>query len=137
MVDKNIQARAGQNVGNQPGGMTFVAKSYNRTVEVKPNTRVVLWEGIEGGLRVPGSLLSDADAGVLFNQDTVNGYNFTLYFVDDQGNSLPLDTGSIDPGTSTSVPANEGLELGGLNQEGVFALCAGERIEIQAVAAIE
>lgn len=52
MTDQNLERRAGLNVGNQPGYLTFIQKAGCKSFKMPTNdTKVVVLEGIENGHR--------------------------------------------------------------------------------------
>lgn len=131
MPDVSLQSRAGSNVGNEPAAsLHFIAKSHSKSVDV-PTTgaTIELWAGEGEVLRVPFAPGANLGA-ILMNKSATLTYDWTLTFIDDEGNELEMTTGSIAPGDTGEVNAD------GPFQDGLFAICAGESIVLSAVEAV-
>ncbi len=128
MPDPQLESRAGLNIGNSPvAGLLYAAKVSSKSVEIPTNgSQVTLYEGVEGVLRVPATPGGFFAALSLINASTSQSYDWTMFFIDDEGNQMEIESGSINEGLE-----NVEIELG---EEGVFALCPGEKIVMSAVA---
>ncbi len=130
MPDQQLQSRAGSNVGNEPAAnLLFVAKAHAKSYDAPHNgTRITLWESPvgEGILRVP---LSPATLlpGAIINKSAVDIYTWTLTFIDDEGNEMAVGTGAVSPAAPVDNLAFTPFD------EGLFALCPGEKIVFSAV----
>ncbi len=124
MTDSNLQERAGLNVGNQPAGLTFLAKAHAASVDCPSGQRVTLVAAVEGVLRCMGSAAGFTQ-GLLHNASTTDTYDYTIFFEDGQGNEMEIESGSINPESTQEIES----EIG---EEGLFPLCgSGEKFTIQ------
>lgn len=126
MTDRPLQERAGLNVGNQPGFLTFIQKAGVRdTVIPTSGTKVVVLEGVEDGHRTLSTLVAD---GNIIANATAQDYDATLWFEDDQGNQMEVGTALIPAAVPPGVGMNTlaAIEL----NESMFALAPGEKFLI-------
>jgi len=132
MTDNELKVRAGLNVGNQPGFLTFVQKAGCKSTVVPTNgVKTTILEGVEGGHR---SMYVQMEApSALIVNGALADYDWTLWFEDDEGNQMAIDTGSVIAAvppvvgvTSIMPPLNEVL----------FALAPGEKFLLSCVPAV-
>lgn len=123
MTDSQLKARAGLNVGNQPGFLTFIQKAgVQDTVIPTSGAKVVVLEGIEDGHRTLNTLVEE---GNILANGTAQDYDYELFFEDDAGNQISVGTGIV----SAAVPPGVGttnVEVAELS-ESMFALAPGEK----------
>lgn len=117
MTDRQLEHRAGLNVGNQPGFLTFIQKAGSRSVEIPLNgTKAVLVEGVESGFRTLQNL---EESSVLANT-TPASYDWSIFFEDDEGNQMAVGSGTVAAGAMGGIRA---VDL----TESMFTLAPGEK----------
>jgi hypothetical protein len=123
MANRPLQERAGLNVGNQPAYLTFVQKAGVKTTAIPTNgTKVVILEGIEDGHR---SMYTQCVESSLLANGTLVGYDWTMWFEDDQGNQAPVGSGSVVAAIPPAVGQVD-IEPSAVT-ESPFALAPGEK----------
>jgi hypothetical protein len=126
VVNPQLQARAGRNIGVEPPLYSgFVQDAGAPETDVNPNADTVILECPQGMARSPMtvSLGIPPSAGVIVNRSAMN-YNYFVIFVDDLGNELMLF--SIDGVASNDVEPFQ--YFGGFNGIEPWVLCPGEKI---------
>lgn len=121
-VNIPLQQRAGHNIGNQ-GVFPFVHGAAGREIAVNVSGATVLMEGRDKVVRTPCVGAISANFGVLYNATTTS-YDFTILFVDDQGNESEIGEGTVAGGAVGQLNLEDDFEEG----EAFLGLCPGEKI---------
>jgi hypothetical protein len=101
MVDKNVQDRAGQNVGNEPSLLNFVEKAGSLAVQLATNgSRTTIIEGIEDTIR--SMIIQGGASGRLFNVGP-DAVDVTLFFEDGEGHEINAGTLNIAAGANAAL----------------------------------
>jgi len=122
MTSQNVplQQRAGHNIGNE-SLPPFIHGAAMPETAVNVSGVTVLMVGQEKVVRTPSVRVVSGNFGAVINQ-TVNIYNFGVFFVDDLGNEMLLGVGTSNPGLAE-------LNLEGYFEQGLMlGLCLGEKI---------
>lgn len=132
VVNKQLQQRAGRNIGIEPGFCAFVQDSGCPEIDVNTaiNAETVILECPVGMARSPQKLSQRPDAannnGFIVNR-TGLGVSYLVLFQDDQGNKLQI-AGAVTAGPDAASAFTYGL-LGEINSLGdAIALNPGEKI---------
>lgn len=97
MVDSNLQARSGQNVGCEPMGSIFLAKASGTSLFCSANGTTLL-QGADGRERTPRMPIQTGPQQAFFAVNTdVNPFVYDLIFIDAQNREHPITVGGSIP----------------------------------------
>jgi hypothetical protein len=129
MANQPLEQRAGLNVGNQPGFLTFIQQAGCKSFVIPTNdTKVVILEGIEQGHRSIYTQV-EGSSSAIFNPKAVS-YDWNLWFEDDEGNQMIVGAGTVVSAVPPAVTAD--VISSGTLDESLFALAPGEKFLLAA-----